>query len=103
MASERFVASRLTAGNFLFPTVIEVNQTFVVRHKRNWLSKNEISIHLQRIASVRINTGILWSDIQIESSGGTDRIESHGHTKSDARRIKQLIEAAQNQQLAKNA
>jgi hypothetical protein len=101
MAVERFVASRLTPGNHLFPTVIEVTETFVVKRTRTWVTRNEISIHLQRIASVRIGTGILFSDIDIESSGGTDRIESHGHTKRDARRIKELIEQAQNRQLVR--
>lgn len=95
MAIEKFVASRLTAGNHLFPTVIEITDTFVVKRTRTWITKNEISIHLQRIASVRIATGVIFSDIDIESTGGTDRISSHGHTKGDARRIKQLIEQAQ--------
>jgi hypothetical protein len=38
---------------------------------------------------------LLWSTILIESSGGTDPIESHGHTKADARQIKDLIESYQ--------
>ena len=92
---ERFVASRLTEGNRLFPTVIEVSDTFVVKRTRTLFSSNEISIHLKRVASVRIETGILWSDILIESSGGSDPISSHGHRKADARRIKELIERAQ--------
>lgn len=95
MAAERFVASRLTRGNRLFPTVIEVGDTFVVKRTRTLLSKSEISIHLKRVASVRIETGILWSDILIESSGGSDPIASHGHRKADARRIQELIERAQ--------
>jgi hypothetical protein len=35
------------------------------------------------------------SEILIESSGGTDALISHGHSKSDALRIKELIENAQ--------
>ena len=99
MSVETFVASRLTHGNFLFPTVIEVGDTFVVKRTRTLFSKNEISIHLQRVASVRIETGILWSDILIESSGGSDPIASHGHRKDDALRIKALIEKAQSRNL----
>lgn len=97
--SERFKASRLTKGNHLFPTWIEVTDTTVVLRKRSWFTRNEMSIHLQRVASVHIETGILWSDIRIESTGGDQDIESHGHTKRDARRIKELIEAAQTQHL----
>ena len=99
MPSETFVASRWTRNNFWFPAVLEVNDTAVVRRKRNFFSNNEMSIHLQRVASVHIRTGLFWSDILIESTGGTDPIASHGHTKGDARRIKELIEAAQTQQL----
>ena len=95
MPIERFVASRWTRGNHLFPTVIEVTDTAVVRRKRSWLSKNEMSIHLQRVASVHIDTGLLWSDILIESTGGSDPIASHGHRKADALRIRSLVEAVQ--------
>jgi hypothetical protein len=99
MPIERFVASRWTRGNLLFPTVIEVNDTAVVRRKRSWFTKNEMSIHLQRVASVHVETGLFWSDVLIESTGGTDPIASHGHRKADALRIKDLIEAAQTQHL----
>ena len=99
MPIETFRASRWTKGNFLFPTVIEVTDTAVIRRKPGWFSKNEMSIHLQRVASVHIETGLVWSNILIESTGGTDPIASHGHRKVDAQRIKQLIEAAQTQQL----
>ncbi len=99
MPVERFIASRWTRGNHLFPTVIEVSDTAVVRRKRTWFSKNEMSIHLQRVASVHIETGFFWSDILIESTGGTDPIASHGHRKADAQRIKDLVEAAQTQHL----
>jgi hypothetical protein len=95
MASETFKASRWTRGNFLFPTVIEVTDMAVVRHKRSWFSHDEISISITKVASVHIKTGIIWSDILIESSGGSDPLASHGHRKADARRIRELIEEAQ--------
>ena len=99
MAIEIFKASRWTRGNHLFPTVIEVTDTAVVRRKRSWFERNEMSIHLQRVASVRIDTGLFWSDILIESTGGTDPLASHGHRKQDALRIKELLERAQSQHL----
>ena len=92
---ETFVASRLTSGNFLFPTVIIVTEHAVMRRKRSWLRLSEESIALRNVASIEITTGLVWSDIRIESSGGTDPIESHGHSKPDARRIKDLIENMQ--------
>ncbi len=99
MPSETFKASRWTKGNRLFPTVIEVTEMAVIRRKRSWFERNEMSIHLQRVASVRIDTGLCWSDILIESTGGTDPLASHGHKKKDALRIKELVEQAQTQHL----
>ena len=95
MPTETFRASRWTKENHLFTTVIEVTDAAVIRRKRSWFTVNEISIHLSKVASVRIDTGLFWSDILVESTGGSDPLTSHGHTKADARRIKELIEAAQ--------
>ena len=95
MEPERFKASRWTGGNHLVPTVIEVSDKAVIRHKRSWFSKDEISISISKVASVHIKTGIVWADILIESSGGSDPLASHGHSKADARRIRELVEAAQ--------
>ena len=95
MPSETFHASRWTSGNHLFPTTIEVSDTSVMRRKRSWFSVDEMSITIQKVASIHIKTGLCWSTILIESAGGSDPIQSHGHTKSDARRIKELIESHQ--------
>ena len=54
-----------------------------------------MTINITKVASVHIKTGLIWSEILIESSGGTDPIQSHGHSKEDARKIKDLIETAQ--------
>ena len=95
MPTERFQASRWTKGNFLFPTVIEVSEKTVVRRKRRWFNVDEITINLFKVASVHIKTGLIWAEVLIESSGGTDPLTSHGHTKGDARRLKDLIEEYQ--------
>ena len=99
MSTETFQASRWTQGNRVFPTWIEITDTAVTRRKRSWFTRNEMSIHLMRVASVRIDTGLLWSDILIESTGGGDPLVSHGHRKVDALRIKELIEQAQSRHL----
>ena len=95
MAIESFQASRLTRGNRLFPTIIEVSDKAVTRRKRSWFSRDEISVSITKVASVHIKTGMLWSEVRIESSGGSDPLASHGHTKGDALRIKELIEQHQ--------
>ena len=72
-----------------------VTDLAVARHKDSWFSKDEISININKVASVHIKKGIIWSNILIESSGGSDPLASHGHTKADAQRIRALIEQAQ--------
>ena len=95
MASEVFRASRWTRGNRLFPTCIEVSDKAITRRKKSWFSQDEMTISISKVASVHIKTGMMWSTILIESSGGTDALTSNGHTKGDARRIKELVENAQ--------
>jgi len=92
---ETFIASRWTKGNFLFPTRIVVNPLHVSRVKPRFFGSSEESIAVAQVASVRISTGIIWSEICIESSGGTDPITSHGHRKPDAQRIRDLVESYQ--------
>lgn len=97
MPTEIFKASRWTKGNLFFPTYIEVSDKAVTRHKRTLFRRDEMSVSITKVASVHIRTGIFWSDILIESSGGSDPMASHGHRKADARRIKELIEGYQAQ------
>lgn len=93
--SETFVASRWTKGNLFFPTQIVVSPQRVSRVKPRLFGSNEESIGITQVASVHISTGIIWSNILIESTGGTDPITSHGHRKADAQRIRDLIESYQ--------
>ena len=95
MPTEIFQASRWTRGNLIFPTYIEVSDKAVSRRKRSWFRMDEISMSISKVASVHIKTGLIWSEILIESSGGSDPMASHGHNKTDALRIKELIENAQ--------
>jgi hypothetical protein len=94
-SEETFSASRWTRGNLWFPTRIVVTPLRVSRVKRRLFGNSEESISISQIASVKISTGIFWSDIRIESSGGTDPITSHGHRKADALRIRDLVESFQ--------
>ena len=98
--TESFSASRLTRGNRIFPTRIEVSPDRVARIKPRLVGSTEESIAISNVASVQIATGLLFSDIRIDSTGGSNPIESHGHTKGDARRIRELIEQYQRQRPA---
>lgn len=97
MADEKhvFIASRLTHGNFLFPVRIELTHDRITRVQPRFIGSEEESISMSKVASVNIKTGLLWSDIRIDSTGGTNPIISHGHTKEDARAIRDLIEKFQ--------
>ena len=95
--AETFSASRWTQGNFLFPTRLVVSPQRVSRVKSRLFGSNEESIAMSKVASVHISTGVFWSEIMIESTGGTDPISSHGHRKKDAQRIRDLIETYQAQ------
>jgi hypothetical protein len=41
-------------GIFLFPTLIEVTEKAVIRHKRSWFSKDEMSIGITKADAQRI-------------------------------------------------
>ena len=97
MSEQTFVASRWTRGNFLFPTRIVVTPEHVLRVKPRWFGNTEESIAMDKVASVQISTGVFWSDIRIDSSGGSNPILSHGHSKKDAKAIRDLIETLQKQ------
>jgi hypothetical protein len=91
-----FCASRLSRGNRLFPTQVAITPTTVVQYTPRWIGRQEESIHISHIASVKIDTGVLLSDVLIETSGGASPIRCHGHSKGDAVRMKALIEEYQN-------
>ena len=94
-AGQAFSASRWTRGNFFFPTRIVISPLHVSRVKPRLFGSREESIAISQVASVQITTGVIWSEIRIDSTGGADPITSHGHRKRDAVRIRELIESYQ--------
>lgn len=94
-SAETFIASRWTRGNRIFPTRIVVTPLHVSRVKPRLFGNTEESIAINQVASVQIRTGMIWSEIRIDSTGGADPITSHGHRKSDAVRLRELIETYQ--------
>ena len=90
-----FRASRLSRGNRLLPTQVLIAPTSVVQYRPRWIGREEESIHMAHVASVKIVTGAMLSDVLIETSGGADPIRCHGHRKADAVEMKRLIEQYQ--------
>ena len=90
-----FRASRLSSGNRLFPTQVAITPTSVVQFTPQWIGKLEETIHMAHVSSVKIDTGVMFSDVLIETSGGSHPIRCHGHRKQDAVQMKALIERYQ--------
>ncbi len=94
---EVFRASRLSRGNRLFPTQVLITPTAVVHYTPELVGRKEHSIHVAHVASVSIDTNLFFSNVLIETTGGTTPVACHGHRKADAVRMKQLIEQYQTQ------
>ena len=95
-AGDVFRASRLSRGSRLFPTQVLISPTSVIQYTPRWIGRQEESIHMAHVSSVKIDTGLLLSNVLIETSGGASPIRCHGHHKGDAVRMKDLIERYQN-------
>jgi hypothetical protein len=93
--SRSFTASRWAGGSFLLPAQIEITPGGVRYTKRGIVGGSEELIHFAHIASVRLNRGVLHTTISIETSGGSAPIVIAGLRSSDAREIRDAIEAAQ--------
>ena len=90
-----FRASRLSRGNLLFPTQVAVTPTSVVHFTPELVGGREQSMHIAHVASVLIDRNLFFSDVLIESTGGTSPVRCHGHRKADAVEMKRLIEQFQ--------
>jgi hypothetical protein len=90
-----FRASRLSPGNRLFPTQVAITPSSVVHYTPQWVGRFEHVTHIAHVASVRIDTGLLFSDVYIETSGGANPIRCSGHKKSDAIKMQALVERYQ--------
>ena len=96
-SGEVFRASRMSSGNRLFPTQVIVTPHSVVHYTPQWIGKHEHSIHMAHVASVRVDSSLLFADVFIETTGGTGGIRCAGHRKPDAERMKHLIERYQSE------
>ncbi|MBK5298139.1 MAG: hypothetical protein JJE40_13360 [Vicinamibacteria bacterium] len=90
-----FLASRLSRGNRLFPTQVKITPTSVVHLTPQWFGQLEQSINIAHVASVKVDTDLLFAHICIETTGGHNAIHCRGHRKRDAMEMKGLIERFQ--------
>ena len=96
-----FRASRLSRGNLWFPTQVSVTPTAVIHYTPELFGGREHSMHISHVASVLIDRNLFFSDVLIESSGGTSPVRCHGHRKADAVEMKRLIERYQSDYLSR--
>jgi len=50
---------------------------------------------MAHVASVRVVTNVMFSDVYVETTGGASPIRCHGHRKGDAVQMQKLIERYQ--------
>jgi hypothetical protein len=86
-----FRASRWSRGNHLFPTQVAITPESVVHHTPQWIGRREQSIHMAHVASVEVDTNLFFSNVVIETSGGSEPVRCYGHRKRDAVEMKRLI------------
>ena len=92
---EALRASRLTTSNQLFPVQVAVFPERIARYKPRFFGHTEDSISTDQIASVKIQAGVVFADVVIDTTGGSPAIVIHGLWKKDAERLRHLIGAAQ--------
>lgn len=88
--SYQFKASHITSGNVLFPDKLEIDDEKVTFYKAKLIGHESTVIQRSAIGSVSLNAGLLFADIIIETKGG-QRTIANGFTRSDAKRIQQLL------------
>ena len=85
-----FTATRLCPDNILFPDRLEIEDSNVTHYKRKILGCRSTVISRKNIASVFLNSYIIFADIVIETIGGK-KIVATGFMKGDAITIVGLL------------
>jgi hypothetical protein len=89
-----FRASRWTNGNRLWPTQVAVFPNRVVRWTPRLFGHFEETIGADQVASVSVDAGLVFGDVIIETTGGSQPIRCHGHRRRDAEEIRRRITEA---------
>ena len=95
LAEKSYRSSRWSSGNFFFRDILTLASDGMVFRKGALIGSSEERINYRAVASVRINNGILLSDVCIETSGGSQPIFVNGLWKSEATEIQNTIRSFQ--------
>jgi hypothetical protein len=90
-----FRASRWTEGNRIWPTQVAVFPNRVVRYTPRLFGHFEETIGIDQVASVSVDSRLVFGDVIIETTGGSQPIRCHGHSRGDAEAIRRSITEAQ--------
>ncbi len=90
-----FRASRWTKGNRIWPTQVAVFPQRVVRYTPRLVGHFEETIGIDQVASVSVDSSLIFGDVIIETTGGSQPIRCHGHRRGDAEEIRRRITEAQ--------
>ena len=87
----KYVASRLSEGNKLFPAEIITEDNGITIKIPGLFSGDTTTIAYDSISAVEIDTPLIgYSTIRFYHSG--NKVEAHGFSKSDVKEIKSFIE-----------
>jgi|GEM_PF-786220 len=94
--SYKFSSAITRGGSIIRPDVIEIDSQSVTYKKRNsyLINSDTISIPLKQVSSIKIDTSIIGTTITIEGTGRS-KITAVKFSKSDASKIKRIIERLQ--------
>jgi len=90
-----FQSSRWTSGNLFFPDALVLAGDGIIFRKGGLFGSSEEHINYSAVASFRIINGILFSNVTIETSGGSQPIVVNGLWKSEAKEIQDTIRTFQ--------
>jgi len=85
-----FKSSRISTGNAIFPITIVIDDNNFYCYKGQLLGSTRVAIARRDIASVGVRSGILFSDVVIETRGGSIYC-LNGFSHSDARKIMSVL------------
>jgi hypothetical protein len=95
IAKKTYESSRWSSGNFLFPDRLTLANDGMLFRKGAMFGSHEEHINYRSVASVRIKNGIFLSNVNIETSGGSQPIFVNGLQRSEAKEIQDTIRAFQ--------
>jgi hypothetical protein len=94
-SKKTFQSSRLMLGNILFPDKLILSEKGISFQKGSLSDSKSKRINYNAVESVRIKKGILFSDVHINISRGSEPIIVSGITEDEAAEIKDTIRLAQ--------